>query len=150
MNTCDDYRELAALRLYDELEADDSARLERHLGGCAACAGFARELQAGLGRLAQRPPVDDLPAGWRAGLDAALWGERRRAALRSPLWIAAASFLAGAALSWSVARPPAARAPAGESVAAVGQEPGGFERASPPPRARDRGTLPLLDLYLRR
>ena len=149
MNNCDDFRELAALHLYGEIGGDELARLERHLAACPTCSDLARELRSGLGRLAPGRAGDDLPAGWHETLDAAFAGERRRATLGSPLWVAAASFLAGAALSWSVARPPAAPTAVGEPVAWLDGT-GAFERASPPPRARDRGTLPLLELYLRR
>jgi anti-sigma factor RsiW len=149
----DTFRELSALRLYDELEPAEQARLERHLAACASCAAHAHELAAGLGRLARGAFADDLPGDWRERLSEGLGAERRQGALRSPLWVAAASFLAGATLAWTVAVPaaggggaaPGARlGPPAEALA------GAFERATPPPRARDHGMLPLLELYLRR
>jgi anti-sigma factor RsiW len=145
------YREQAALRLYGELSPEERDELEQHLAGCASCATEVAALEAGLGRLACPAAEEDLPAGWRQRLDEALGLERRRRALRSPLWIAAASFLAGATLAWTVGRATPAALP-GDAHGTAAVPPGGvpFERATAPPRARDRGSLPLLELYLRR
>jgi len=154
MSEHDEICELAALHLYGELEPEELGRLERHLAECAECAAHAGELEAGLGRLAQDSVREDLPPGWSDRLQEGLGFERRRSALRSPLWVAAASFLAGATLAWSVAGPATPVQGESSAVARLGApgvvEGGAFERATPPPRARDRGSLPLLELYLRR
>jgi len=148
----EEIRELCALQLYDELDADEAARLEAHLTGCDECASFARELRAGLGRLADAPPHDDLPAGWRERLaheSLAPWAPARRALPLLPL---AASFLAGAALAWGLSAAAGGGPPAGvELELAQGPAAGStFALPSPPPRARDRGTLGLLARGLQR
>jgi len=130
LEDCDRYEELAALRLYGELEGDEEARLTAHLAGCASCRRTAHELERGLGRLRGPAPAPAAPPPRR--------------------WLVpAAAFAAGAlcALAWSaLARPdvePAAtpNAPAAEPV---------FARATPPPQARDRGLGAALASVARR
>ena len=48
---CENIRELLALRLYDELEGSEGARVDAHLTDCGACRKAAAELERGLGRL---------------------------------------------------------------------------------------------------
>jgi anti-sigma factor RsiW len=145
----DEFRELAALRAYGELDPEEAVRLERHLAQCTECSALALQLEEGIARLATVPGQGDLPAGWREQLDASLADEAPTAGSRARIWIAAASFLVGATLAWSVA---AGRDPASQSVAPTATaELGAFERSTPPPRARDGASLPpLAELYLRR
>jgi predicted transcriptional regulator len=106
MKSHDEFRELAALRVYGELDASERERLERHLSACAECTELARDLEAGLGRLVPARRSDDLPGTWRAGLEAAIVadGEPSLPAVpRSTLLVAAASFLVGATFAWLVA-----------------------------------------------
>ena len=49
--SCENIRELLALRLYDELEGSEGARVDAHLLDCEACRKAAAELERGLGRL---------------------------------------------------------------------------------------------------
>jgi anti-sigma factor RsiW len=152
MKSHDEFRELAALRVYGELDARERERLARHLSGCAECSALARDLEAGLGRLVPAERRDALPTTWRAGLEAAIVAEPLWAArLPSRWWTAAASFVLGATLAWSVASSiePSGRPASGRASAAA--EPSAFERATPPPRAREGASLPpLAELYLRR
>jgi len=151
MNSHDGFRELAALRVYGELDASERERLEHHLGECAACSALARDLEAGLGRLVPAERRDDLPSTWRVDLEAAIAAAPARASLPSRWWIAAAGFVIGSTLAWSVAaRMERSGRPASDRASAAA-EPSVFERASPPPRARDGASLPpLAELYLRR
>ena len=130
LDDCDRYEELAALRLYGELEGDEGPRLEAHLAGCARCRATAEGLRRGLGRLRGPTP---------------LVARRRPRAWLAP----AAAFAAGVscALAWSaLARPPASSgAPAPTAVV----EPA-FARATPPPQARDRGLGAVLAAVSRR
>ncbi len=151
MKSHDEFRELAALRVYGELDASERERLERHLSACADCSTLARDLEAGLGRLVPAERRDDLPHTWRAGLDAAIVAEPPRARLPSRLWIAAASFVLGATLAWSLASSMEHSGRTTSDRAAAPAEPSAFERATPPPRAREGASLPpLAELYLRR
>jgi anti-sigma factor RsiW len=155
MDTHDAFRELAALRLYGELDPAELARLERHLAQCEACAELARDLEAGLGRLVPDSAHDDLPSEWKSGLEAAIVADGEPdlpAVPRSTLWVAAASFLVGAAVAWSAA-PGRGEAPVTDfdvpNATAVSRS--NFERSTPPPLARETASLPpLAELYLRR
>ncbi len=61
---CEPFRELLALRLYDELSNDEDRRLGEHLQQCHDCTAFAGELEVGLGRQPASPAAGgDLPAG---------------------------------------------------------------------------------------
>jgi anti-sigma factor RsiW len=63
------FRERLTLRLYGELDPEESARLDEHLLRCRSCRAFAAELAQGLGALPRElAPLGDLPAGWREGL----------------------------------------------------------------------------------
>ena len=67
----ENYRELIALRLYQESSPGEARELEAHLATCESCAAFARELEGGLGahkRAAAERDTPDLPAGWLEGL----------------------------------------------------------------------------------
>jgi hypothetical protein len=126
---CETTRELLALRLYDELERDEGARLDAHLADCAACRAKADELEQGLGRLAAASELAPLPAAPTP---------------RFHGWQVAAAFAAGLAVSWflvpSGALPKSASAPAAAS----------FRRADPPPPASGEGRLAPLGAWLRR
>jgi anti-sigma factor RsiW len=154
----DRMRELCALALYGELDAEEQHALETHLASCADCASYAEELGTGLGRLLPTPAGADLPEGWRERLERGLQLERSGRRRPASLLLAAASFVAGAALAWSlagrpepgvdptdrggrVALPEGGAAPAGSST---------FARAAPPPLARAPGTLAQLERYLSR
>lgn len=151
MKTHDEFRELAALRVYGELDESERERLERHLSSCAECSVLARDLEAGLGRLVPAQRGDNLPSSWRAGLEAAIVAEPPRVRLPSRWWIAAASFVLGSTLAWSLASSMEHSGPPGSDGAAAAAEPSAFERATPPPRAREGASLPpLAELYLRR
>jgi len=138
----DVFQELLCLRLYGELDADDGARLDAHLGACAACRSFALELEGSLGELARRPAEPDaLPAEWAV----------RRAALRprSRRWIPWVAFVAGLAAgiacafllrSPAPARPGAAPLQVAELDSAIPFAP----RAEPPPPSACRGPLARL------
>ena len=156
MNSHDEFRELAALRVYGELDASERERVERHLSACAECSALARDLDAGLGRLVPPRPRDDLPLGWRADLEAAIVAGREPklpSVPASTLWVAAASFLLGAAFAWMLASE-SAEGPhlqGVESDTATTASSAPFERSTPPPRARESASLPpLAELYLRR
>lgn len=144
------FRELLALRLYDELEAAESAALDAHLAGCAACRTFALELQAGLGRAPQGTAADDLPAGWSEALRARIGARPSapRPATRRPALLAFASGLAAGLLvmaGWRARGEPSAtpaRPPAAVETA--------FARATPPPLASGRGPLAQLAALERR
>jgi len=99
--THDAIREQLALRLYDELTADEVAALDTHLARCAECRAFAADLERGLGAAAG-PMSDDLPHGWRERLDAAT-RDASVAARPAPFWLGLAAGLAAGvlgALAW--------------------------------------------------
>lgn len=154
MDLHEEFRELAALRLYGELDAAELERLERHLAQCSVCSALARELEGGLARLVPAAVGNDLPSGWKHGLEAALvaGGEPPPNAVpRSTLWTAAASFLVGAGVAWSVAEKRTDPAVGPQRQVATTASEAAFERSSPPPRARDTASLPpLAELYLTR
>ena len=151
MNSHDEFRELAALRVWGELDASERDRLERHVSACAPCAELARELEAGLGRLVPVERCDDLPSGWRAGLEAAIVAEPPWARPPSRLRVAAASFLVGAAVAGSIASAVQRGGGSTADRASAAAEPALFERSTPPPRARDGASMPpLAELYRRR
>jgi len=149
---CRDYRELLALRLYDELDAPETDRLQAHLEACAACRAYAAELDLGLGRLAREAP-DDLPAGWAEQLRSRVANDparRRSRAWRTWIGVAAGFVLGLGCSSWwrdAGEQAPATDAPTGR-VAAVGGETG-FRRATPPPLALSGGDLDRLQTWLR-
>ncbi len=96
MNHHEEYRELLALRLYGECDEREGARLDAHLAECEDCRRFARDLDAGLGRVAARADGDDLPPGWLERVSAAA-REERPARRGAAWWAAAAGFLIGLA-----------------------------------------------------
>ena len=69
MTTHEPFRELLALRLYDELDQFEGARLDAHLEDCAACREFAAALGEGLGVVVPVTAGPDLPEGWRERLE---------------------------------------------------------------------------------
>lgn len=149
-------RELCALRLYDELDAEDLAPLEAHLAGCPTCSTFERELRAGLGSMLPRESPADLPPGWRERLERDVAPVPAAPATGLGGWARlAASFLLGAALAWSLSGAPgqpAAGPGAGARLARTdaGSADGSLARATPPPRAPDLGRWGLALGYLRR
>ena len=153
MDTHDAFRELAALRLYGELDPAELERLERHLAQCEACAELARDLESGLGRLALTAADGDLPKDWSRRLEAAIVAPSTLPALTfSTLRVAAASFLTGALVAWTLATGhPERSGSTGESSAPTSPTRTAFERSTPPPLARETASLPpLAELYLRR
>jgi predicted anti-sigma-YlaC factor YlaD len=109
--TCSECRESLSALLDGEEQRGERERVERHLGGCAGCRGYA-DAAARITRLARTEPVaappnlapavDELLAA--AGPPAAGPGPRRRLALRlmlaalgvGQLWVAARDVLADA------------------------------------------------------
>jgi hypothetical protein len=130
----EDIRELLALDLYRETDARQRAQLAEHLRTCASCRTFQSELANGLGQLThterELEPVGDL----RARLETKIGAEQRsRTRVR---WLAvAASFAAGALVTWIVLRP--APPPSQPWAALVQSQPATpfqrFQRAEPPP-----------------
>jgi anti-sigma factor RsiW len=68
--THETFHELIALRLYGELDAAETARLEEHLASCTDCRAVALELEETLGAVhaSDEAVRDELPAGWRERL----------------------------------------------------------------------------------
>lgn len=132
------YRELLALRLYDELDEDESRDLDAHLSDCAECRAYASELESGLGVLAkQGPVVNDLPDGWMDRLRTEV--QQIPAPLHRPWIIAAASFAAGVLLTLVLNAP---EVPANETPTRAPSA--SFERAEPPAPAPTRGRFTQL------
>ena len=142
------FRELIALRLYEEIDEVERTRLERHLAVCADCSRYASEIESGLGGIARGASSSadlDLPADWTQRLREAT----QETAVRGhflPWWAAAASFAAGVIATAVIARGPSAPAPARESTSTWDQ----FHREEPPPLASTEGQLARLSEYLRR
>ncbi len=80
---CKDFHELLVTRIYDELEPEDSDRLDAHLRDCAACAEELVRLGAARDLLRQAEP--ELPASPRVVL-------LTPRPLRRPVWTFAAGF----------------------------------------------------------
>lgn len=57
---CEQARERLSLRLDDELSAHETRLLERHLGRCSACAGFASAVRAST-ELLRVAPLEPAP-----------------------------------------------------------------------------------------
>ncbi|HEY6097876.1 MAG TPA: zf-HC2 domain-containing protein [Anaeromyxobacter sp.] len=120
--TCRDYDVLVSLHAAGALDAAETARVEAHLAGCAACRAEAGELAAALS-LAALPPASeaerralaDLPGRTIATLRRS---ERRRSfAKRVAVGFAAAAAAAALVLAPAVVRK-SAPAPAGEAAVA--------------------------------
>jgi len=58
--TCDECRELVSARLDGEPAGALAAAAEKHLSGCAACRGWARDAEV-LGRRLRLRPADPVP-----------------------------------------------------------------------------------------
>lgn len=109
--TDDRGRELLALRLYGELDADEARELDALLAADAALRDYADALAAGLGRVPRLAPPE-------APAFVAPPHERRR-------WLPlAAAFAAGVLVTLVVdaLRPPAAPAPRPDGPAAFGRD----------------------------
>jgi anti-sigma factor RsiW len=144
----EEFRELIALRLYGEIDGEERARLERHLGSCETCARFASEIEAGLGAL---------PRGMRSRAGVELppdWTESLREATRevrvgrgvAPWWTAVAGFAAGVIATAVIVRGPALPAPPQAALSTWDR----FHREEPPPLATTEGQLARLSEYLKR
>ena len=106
MTTCRDLEVLVSLHAAGALDASESARVEAHLAGCAACRAVAGDLADALS-LAKLPPVSD--AERRAFQDL---GDRTLAALRRSMRVRSigkriAAGLAAAAAAAAVVLAPA-------------------------------------------
>ncbi len=149
------FREHMALRLYGELDRDESAQLDRHLEQCAECRRFDAELARGLGRARalERTHADGgLPADWSARLAAATRDGGARRARVSPLLAAVTSFAAGILVAVLVTK--RAPAPADDLHAPpVAIDEANYARflgdAEPPP-STGGGQLSRLSSYVRR
>jgi anti-sigma factor RsiW len=136
----DEFRELAALETYGEIDADERARLEVHRAECAECRDLAAGLRLGLGRLASAGAAEDLPEGWADRIrESASTAPRRRASAVRLAFAAgvAAGIAAGFAAAYLAL---AASVPAPERAPARGH-PAEFGRETPPPRAASFGEL---------
>lgn len=135
------FRELLALDLYGELDSAGAAALAAHLDACDACRAFRAELAAGLGRtVAAGSRERALPHDWDRRLRERAGTAQPR---RSRFWIAAAaSFVAGALLTWALVRnaSPETGAPHAQGAALNVA----FARAAPPVPARITGQLARL------
>lgn len=141
MNTHESFEELLALRLYDELDPSENARLSAHLEECAACRARAVELETSLGRLRGESAEAQFTAAARTRLEAALSSERR--ARFRPLPAAVLGFAAGVLCALGLVL--AARSgPEVLTQLHVAQPTTEFARATPPPKALDRGLAELL------
>ncbi len=89
------FRELLALRLYDELEEVEQHELASHLESCASCQRFGEELATGLGAVPRGGGDADvvLPDSWDRDLRDAIRATRP-SALRT-LTVFAAGLAAG-------------------------------------------------------
>lgn len=145
------FREQIALRLYGELDVDETRALDLHVGGCADCRAFEARLGDGLGRvreLARTHGDVELPADWSERLREATRPSRRL----SPWWTAVTSFAAGilvTALALHRGDAPAStsndpRPTADESSYAH------YLSETPPPPATGSGQLARLSAYLKR
>jgi anti-sigma factor RsiW len=157
------FRELLALRLYGELEANDGARLADHLTDCPDCRQFARELAAGLGALRAAPVQQaegEIPADWRERLRRSTAAEtgpgrttRRWASLRSPLWASAAAFAAGVLVATLLMRRAndnpidLVASNDGARVPSIYER---FNGSTPPPQATTAGQLARWGEYMKR
>ncbi|MCZ6597699.1 MAG: zf-HC2 domain-containing protein [Planctomycetota bacterium] len=156
------FRELLALRLYDELDGRESELLDEHLRGCAACADFARELESGLGAL-RKAVREDLPADWDRSLRESVAPRTRRTEPWRTVVVFAAGLAAGLALM-AVLRGSGSAAPgapmspgapeSGNELAAVTTNAGPTNvlpehLGDPPPRATAPGRLTQLGAILR-
>jgi anti-sigma factor RsiW len=136
----DEFRELAALEAYGEIDADERARLDVHRAECAECRDLAAGLRRGLGRLASAGGTEDLPAGWAERIrESARTAPRRRASAVRLAFAAgvAAGIAAGVAvahLALAASVPAPGRAPESGHTAEFGRE-------TPPPRAASFGEL---------
>lgn len=96
-------RELCALELYEELDATERAELEQLAARSTDHRRLVREvreeLARGLGALRADAP-QDLPRGWREGLQAEVARAPRPRRALPGWWTAAAGFAAGALLVW--------------------------------------------------
>lgn len=167
------WRELLALRLYDELDPEEAARLAHHLAGCAACRDEAAAIERGLGSLIPREhreadePATELPADL-ARRTAELAGAidlqpAGGASAGARTWMAAlVGFAAGALLVFTtgmgvprhspvpVPQRPVVQTTWSTSPVEVASAPVPFERSDPPPPAPTRGTLARLGALLER
>jgi anti-sigma factor RsiW len=149
------FRELIALQLYSELDANERARLEQHLKTCSDCRAFARELSSGLGAMRNLPvneTAGEIPADWRERLRRSTIEEPKRARI-SPMWSSVAAFAAGILLATVLMH----RA-SGNPIELVASNDGAhvpsiyerFNGSTPPPQATTGGQLARLSEYLKR
>jgi predicted anti-sigma-YlaC factor YlaD len=112
MKPCADQLPLLSARASGEIAADDAARLDAHLAGCAACRAEAEALSALLS-MAALPPPTEAERGALVGLAEAIRLEQRRASsrLRAPIRYAAALLAMAAAAAFLVAPAFTRRAP---------------------------------------
>jgi predicted anti-sigma-YlaC factor YlaD len=94
--SCEQARERLSLQLDDELSAHEALLLERHLGGCPACAAFAASVRE-YTQLLRATPLEPAPQSWVI---------HRPAARRVTARIAAATAAAAAAVLVAVSAVP--------------------------------------------
>lgn len=142
------FRELIALRLYGEIDADERTKLERHLESCAECRRFVVEIESGLGAVARGSSgriANELPPDWSERLREAT-REQRRPTRIHPWWTAVAGFAAGVIAAAILGH-------GTESISIVERAPTTWDRfhnETPPPLATTEGRLAHLGEYLRR
>ena len=146
------FREHMALRLYGELDLDESKELDGHLAQCEACRRYQAELTGGLGRvraLTGSQGAAELPTDWSQRLAAATRDSERRSTI-SPWLTTITSFAAGilvAALVIHRAQPPTQDR---DRVTADDANYTRYLRSTPPPLATGGGQLTRLRSYVKR
>lgn len=112
---CEQARERLSLQLDDELSTHEALLLERHLGGCGACAAFASDVREHT-RLLRAAPLEPAPQ---------FWFVRRPAARRVAAQVAAVTAAAAAAVLVAISTVPLGGS-VGRSSAGFGYWPTGL------------------------
>lgn len=149
------FREQMALRLYSELDLDETKALDEHLQRCDECRRFESDLTHGMGRvrsLAHARSDAELPPDWTERLAAATRDSGERRTRISPWLAAVTSFAAGILVAALVAH--RADSPAHESnrhpVTVDEANYARYLRETPPPPSTGGGQLARLPSYVKR